>query len=171
MSNTLSISVPLRFSQLFTGEHGQILVKDVIRALKRVRDALPKQREMALDLNLSWQGNAFYQYQVTIVSQSCHFGNVRWWLKCAECDRHVFDLFWKQQRFTCRKCQGLRYISNTWTNPTRLMHHYGELRLKTVQRPGPKAKRCWRYLLREDQAFERVLIGLKKFGKRLKKRH
>ena len=59
---------------------------------------------MALDLNLSWQGNTFDQYHVTIVSQSCHFGNVRWWLKCPECGRQVFDL----------KVEGVGYST---TNP------------------------------------------------------
>ena len=167
LSNSLSISVPLRVSNLFSTKHGQIKAKDLTPVLKRTY-ALPRlPRESVVPLTLSWhtpQGALFRHEVVTIIPQSCYFGNARWWLRCATCRRRCYDLFWRKDRFACRSCQRLRYLSKNVSDPYRLMHHFGDLTEHLRRKPGPKPRRYLRLVQREDEACRRVLADLERFG-------
>jgi len=44
------------------------------------------------------------------------------------------------------------------------MNHYARLREELERKPGPKPKRYWRYLAKEDFYVRRVMEGLRKWG-------
>ena len=166
-TNSLSFSVPLRVSNLFTTHHGQIKAKDLTPVLKRTY-ALPRlPRESVIPLTLSWhtpQGALFRHEAVTIILQPCYFGNARCWLRCSTCRRRCGDLFWRRDRFACRCCQRLRYVSKNVSDPYRLMHHFGDLTEQLRRRSGPKPRRYARLVQREDNACRTVLVDLERIG-------
>ena len=45
----------------------------------------------------------------------CHFGGMRVWLKCPECNRRVAVIYNAGKRFLCRACCGLNYASQQGT--------------------------------------------------------
>ena len=152
-------------STLFISNQARLIVKDFI---KTVAQSWPTFRKE--DLTFYWHTKdgtpPALSGSFCITCQPCHFGSVRWWFNCPQCSARVYYLYWAKDRFGCRKCQSLRYVSKNWTDPFKLANHYGKLRLQTACRPGPKAKRCWRYLVREEQAIERLMAQMKQFCER-----
>ena len=50
---------------------------------------------------------------ITIATSACHLGGTRPWFHCPRCDARVAMLYVRGGRFRCRKCHGLRYISQS----------------------------------------------------------
>lgn len=101
--------------------------------------------------------------------RACRFGGFRWWAACPRCRKSVALLYFADAVIACRKCHGLKYLSQMCSDAPRLMHHYARLREDIDRRPGPKPKRYWRYLTKEDFYVRKVMIGMHKWAARLKK--
>lgn len=48
---------------------------------------------------------------ISLVPAEPHFGGVRWWFACPDCDRRVSALYFHKLRFSCRHCHDLKYES------------------------------------------------------------
>jgi len=49
---------------------------------------------------------------INIVAMPCHFGGVRYFFKCPDCDCRCFKIYMARTHFKCRKCHNLTYTSN-----------------------------------------------------------
>lgn len=49
---------------------------------------------------------------VQIVKAACHFGGLRSWFACSACGAPVAHLYFRADRFACRKCSRLVYSSS-----------------------------------------------------------
>lgn len=58
-------------------------------------------------------GPPHVQHSLSLVSTSCHFGGHRLWFVCPAygCGRRVATLYYYYERFACRACFGLSYVS------------------------------------------------------------
>ena len=167
--NTLSFAVPLQASDLFTRTVWGLNVKDVVNELLiqkgQVRTVLPP--VVSLRLNTGCKTDQRVRTEalsLTLFRQPCYLGGSRWWLGCPACGRKVYALYRGKDRVACRHCLQLQYASRVLSDAPRLMHHYSRLREQLEHRPGPKPRRYWKYLTKEDHFTRRVIQGLVNFG-------
>ncbi len=97
--------------------------------------------------------------------RSCRFGGYRWSAICPRRMKNVAKLYLVNYRLACRSCHRLKYMSHICSDAPRLMHHYAHLRERFESRPGPKPRRYWQYLAKEDFYVRRVIEGLQKHGR------
>lgn len=63
-------------------------------------------------------------YRVHLLSIPCRYGGRKWFFQCPTCSRRCRILYESGQYFVCRKCTGLWYDSQTYTeNRYRLMQN------------------------------------------------
>lgn len=83
----------------------------------------PLERNRALHLKYRYKANydADWQetdYRVAMEATPCHYGGQRWWFRCpvAGCGRRCAVLYKRGRYFSCRRCTGCWYDSQTWVN-------------------------------------------------------
>ena len=57
-------------------------------------------------------GRVWLRQRVPIVKTACHFGGSRSWFACPACGAPVAHLYFRADRFACRKCSRLVYSSS-----------------------------------------------------------
>jgi hypothetical protein len=84
-----------------------------------------------------------------LVTTRPQFGGVRYWYQCPRCWRRVRVLYAYpargRERFSCRRCQGLRYYVHSESQPDRLSRHARKLYRRAGSRDGsePWQKPKW----------------------------
>lgn len=65
------------------------------------------------DLMLSFpaKNGELRQETVGLAKTPCHYGSARVWFVCPACCHRAAKLYFRRDRFLCRRCQGLRYAS------------------------------------------------------------
>lgn len=91
-----------------------------------------------LRLSYSWQGREF-ENTFAFIKTPCHFGGVRWWFQCPQCDERCAKLFFNRRngRYACRLCVGITYYSQcedamdrAWRKQNKLERKLGEYLMK-----------------------------------------
>ena len=167
--NPQIFSVDPKRTSLFTHQAWQLSIRDLGGILPR-RPTPAAAKGVVLNVDLAWsfeQHTPKTEERLVLHPQACRFGGVRWWFSCPHCRKRAYALYGHNGCLACRQCQGLRYISRTWSKPMKLMHFYSALREGLERRPGPKPARYWRHLEREDRYTRIVLEGLRQYGKKL----
>jgi hypothetical protein len=89
-------------------------------------------RPGAVVLNYSIDGQPITE-RVSVTRTDCNFGGSRPWFSCPRCWRRVAVLYLRGGRFRCRKCQSLRYASQSedacgraWRKQSKLEAKLGE---------------------------------------------
>lgn len=62
------------------------------------------------------------QYPIQVTTTDCHYGGVRYWFLCPQCNKRALKLYLKHSMFGCRSCQRLNYATqqNNKLDSTRL---------------------------------------------------
>lgn len=80
-----------------------------------------------ISTNRSTQEKKDYDYKRSLVSTPCHFGGIRWWFVCSECNCKCSTLYLDTADvFICRKCNNLAYDSQN-QNRRGLWHQIGKV--------------------------------------------
>lgn len=152
-------------TELFTHRVQFIRVTDLIRTITSY--VVAPEEILSTSFSITFADTSEGSIRLKFKRQPCRFGGYRWWIACPVCRKYVVTLYHAKDRVACRKCHGLRYISQTFSNAPKLMHHYARLRESLESRPGPKPNRYWKYLAKEDKYMAQVMAGLLKHRKRL----
>lgn len=174
-SNPLSFSWTWERSQVFTRKAWRLSVKAIANAIERMENGITEQGEPRVMLRVQTPDGAAESISairegIALVGQACRLGGLRWWIRCPICSEKVYALYHADGRLACSKCQRLKYVTKTVSDSARLMNHYADLAESLKKRPGPKPKRFWRYVSREDQYCRLYLQDLATFGEELRRR-
>jgi hypothetical protein len=100
-------------------------------------------------------------YALPLETTSCHFGGVRWWIRCWCCERRRRTLYLPENRplFTCRGCYRLGYRTQRLQPIQRAALAWRGLNARyPAKRPrGMWRRTYWRGRLFRDVAEYRVL--------------
>jgi len=169
--NSQSFSVPLSRAELFTRKVPALRIQALVAEVAQRVGGMEQILSGAVTLRIGGaQEGCPVDIKLCLLAQPCRFGGHRWWATCPGCRRRVAILYLVGGSLPCRKCQGLKYLSKTCSDVPRLMHHYARLREELERRPGPKPRRYWQYLKKENRYTEQVIRGLIRFGKKLDRR-
>jgi hypothetical protein len=163
-----SFSPGLKTAELFTRRVQFIRVTDLIR--KITGHMSTPEDILSTAISITFSDSSEGSIRLNFKREACRFGGYRWWAACPICNKFVASLYWAKDRVACRKCQGLKYMSQVCSNAPKLMHHYARLRERFESKPGPKPDRYWRYLAKEDQYVDQVMEKLSKRRKRMVRR-
>ena len=122
----------------------------------------PRPGGFAVAVSGSLPDGMYWTQVLQLVSRPCRFGGSRHYLLCPRCWHWSLALYWAKDRFACRRCAGLRYVSATLHDSWRLNSHYCELVEVRDHRPGRKPKRYDRYSL---NAFMNEIRALHQFSR------
>lgn len=162
VENHQSFSPRLTRSDLFTRPVQGLCIQDTLRqAVARLRH---NEDLTSRTIWIGIEGVSGHKLRLILKRQPCRFGGYRWWAACPRCQRYAAVLYFVDGRVACRICHRLKYMSHVCSNAPRLMHHYARLREALEHRPGPKSRRYWTYLAKEDFNVRRVTEGLQKWG-------
>lgn len=148
---------------------------------------LPRSHSVSLMYRSRQQGGDWidYDYQVHLLSTSCHLGGERLWFKCPAqgCGRRVAKLYCGGV-FACRKCHNLSYPSQNEDKSGRAGRHLSRIcnRLGWQNdgcggvRPKGMHKRTFERLVDEYNFYENQSLGewaalLDRLNLKLSKRH
>ncbi len=144
---------------LFTRRVPQLTVGDFLQVCQAAgpRGAVQAyQAMMGAPMRVGWRsGGSRGEQALQLELQPCHFGGVRRWFLCPNCQRRVYTLYF-DRGFACRRCLRLRYISRTWSDSASLLGHYERMIELMEHRPGPKPARFYRYVEKADLYNARV---------------
>ena len=137
------------------------LFTDVVAAVS-VADVQPRltSTDPSHPLAVRVLGSGMHAAELTVQPHPSSVGGRVWWWTCPACERRARCLYARDMAlFACRRCSGLRYISETWSSASRLMAHYGRERERWEQQPrrGPKPQRYWSVVAREQRAVREFL--------------
>lgn len=165
VENSQRFSPRLTRSHFFTRPVTCLRVTDLVR--QTVQYLGDVEQMAAVQIWIGFEESGVIQerpLQLTLKSRPCRFGGSRWWAACPRCRRYVAILYLADDFVACRKCHRLKYLSQVCSDAPRLMNHYARLREDIDRRPGPRPKRYWRYLAKEDFYVRKVMEGMKKWG-------
>lgn len=157
--NSLSFSVnpsPLCIQGLV-----RLTIREVIQAYGKIQSGMgragrPQDLEQG-SFSVKWRDEeGDQQHTLKLTSQPCFFGGARLWFRCPRCGCRAYSLYW-HRGFACRRCAGLRYVSQYVSADGRLWPHYDRLATQLRHRPGPKAVRFFRYAIRAEWHLTRDL--------------
>ena len=90
---------------------------------------------------------------VFIATTHCNFGGTREWFICPVCGRQCGKLYLRWDRFACRRCQFVRYASQSGDALDRLCVRAHKARAR-CQGPKPKGMRWATYNALRERAFD-----------------
>src|SRR5688572_6439361 len=77
--------------------------------LGRVGGVWVNVQEQDLLLSFTMRSGEQRQELVELARTPCNYGGSRVWFVCPACSHRAAKLYQRQDRFACRRCQGLRY--------------------------------------------------------------
>ena len=93
----------------------------------------------------------------------CHFGGLRQWFGCPNCERSVAVLYFRRGRFGCRTCQGIAYQSQSEAFLTRIHRKRERLEARLggrCSRPKGMHQTTYKRLRSQIRECESVLDNL-----------
>lgn len=112
-----------------------------------------------------WTEPMYVNESITLTSTPCHFGGVRYWIKCG-CGRRIGILYAGAAKFACRRCYDLAYYSQqdctprmfsalrkAWKDEGWLENEYANMRVKFWKGRPTKRYRNWLARLRCYEAL------------------
>ena len=165
IENSQRFSPRLTRADLFTRSVMRLKVTDLVRQTVHYLGDLEHIADVQIWIGFEESGLIKERpLQLTLKSQSCRFGGSRWWAACPRCRKYAAILYLADGFVACRKCHRLKYLSQVCSDAPRLMNHYARLREDIDRRPGPRPKRYWRYLAKEDFYVRKVMDEMKKWA-------
>jgi len=95
---------------------------------------------------------------ISISRTPCNFGGTREWFECPTCPRRCAVVYFRSDRFACRRCQHVAYTSQSGGPLDRLINKVRKAKARVVW-PKPKGMRWETHKALSDRAYELELTA------------